>query len=177
MSQDDVRHECDQFRRVSASPLRITRAPADVNASIAFVGPVQLCQRLCERQEAGLSCRIVCRETHEYANAPHALALLRARRERPSGNRTAKQRDELAPPHSITSSAVPRRLAGSSIPRVFAVLRLITSWNLVGACTGRPAIFSPLRRRSTYRAAPWNCSIRSGPYEIKPPSVTLKRSE
>src|SRR5262249_11539328 len=107
--------------------------------------------------------------------------LLRACRDRPRGRRTAEQHDELATLHlgndSITSSAMASMLAGRSSPSAFAVLRLITSWNFVGACTGRPVIFSPLRIRSTYLAAPRNCSIRSGPYEIKPPSVTLKRSE
>jgi hypothetical protein len=33
---------------------------------------------------------------HQHPNAPHALALLRARRERPRGRRAAQQRDEIA---------------------------------------------------------------------------------
>ena len=41
---------------------------------------------------------------HEHADAPHPLGLLRARRQRPR-RRAADERDELAPPHSITSSA------------------------------------------------------------------------
>src|SRR5262249_4721538 len=51
--------------------------------------------------------------------------------------------------HSITSSARASTLAGISMPSAFAVLRLIASSNLVGACTGRSAGFSPLRMRST----------------------------
>jgi hypothetical protein len=39
------------------------------------------------------------------ADAPHSLALLRARRERPRNRRATEERDELAPLHSITSSA------------------------------------------------------------------------
>jgi len=78
--------------------------------------------------------------------------LLRARRERPS-DRAAEQRDERAPfhrcNHSITSSARASTVAGISRPSAFAVLRLITSSYLVGACTGRSAGFSPLRMRST----------------------------
>jgi hypothetical protein len=42
--------------------------------------------------------------SHQHADAPHALALLRPRHERPPC-RTTEQRDELAPLHSITSSA------------------------------------------------------------------------
>jgi Transposase domain (DUF772) len=40
--------------------------------------------------------------------------ILRARRERPCGRRTAEQRDELAPFHSITSSARASRVAGTA---------------------------------------------------------------
>src|SRR5262249_59854760 len=58
--------------------------------------------------------------------------------------RAAEQRDELAPPHSIISSARANNVAGTSIPSPFAVLRLITSSYLVGACTGMSAGFSPL---------------------------------
>src|SRR6516165_5961660 len=50
---------------------------------------------------------------HEHADAPHPLALLRARRERPS-RRAPDERDELAPPHSITSSASANIFAGKS---------------------------------------------------------------
>ena len=61
-----------------------------------------------------------------------------------------QQCDELAPlHHSITSSARASSEGGISRPSAFAVLRLITSSYLVGACTGRSAGFSPLRMRST----------------------------
>src|SRR2546421_1311353 len=58
-----------------------------------------------------------------------------------------------AGPYSITSSARASIDGGISRPSAFAVLRLITSSYLVGACTGRSAGFSPLRMRSTYPAA------------------------
>src|SRR5262249_25593881 len=71
--------------------------------------------------------------------------LLRPRRNRPR-RRATEQRDELAPSdHSITSSARASTVAGTSRPSALAVLRLITSSYLVGACTGRSAGFSPLR--------------------------------
>src|SRR5262249_21090289 len=76
-------------------------------------------------------------------------SLLRPRRERPRGGSAAEQRYELAPPHSITSSARASSVDGTSRPSTFAVLRLITNSYLVGACTGRSAGFSPLRMRST----------------------------
>jgi hypothetical protein len=67
-----------------------------------------------ERCDAGLSFWIVGSGVHENANAPHPLGRrLRARRERPC-RRARKQRDQLAPPHSITSSA-----RASSVGRVY----------------------------------------------------------
>src|SRR5262245_3050342 len=51
--------------------------------------------------------------------------------------------------YSITSSARASSVGGTSRPSALAVLRLITSSYLVGACTGRSPGFSPLRIRST----------------------------
>ena len=51
--------------------------------------------------------------------------------------------------YSITSSARASSAGGTSSPSAFAVVRLMTRSNLVGACTGRSAGFSPLRMRST----------------------------
>ncbi len=56
--------------------------------------------------------------------------LLRACRKRPSRRRT-EQRDELAPLHSITSSARARKDSGIVRPIAFAALTLTTSSNLV----------------------------------------------
>src|SRR5262245_5819279 len=73
--------------------------------------------------------------------------LLRARRERPR-RRAADERDEIAPLHSITSSARASRLGGTSRPSAFAVLRLITSSNRLGRSIGRSAGLAPRRMRS-----------------------------
>ena len=51
--------------------------------------------------------------------------------------------------HSITSSARASNVGGTSKPIALAVFRLITSSNLVGACTGRSPALAPLRMRST----------------------------
>src|ERR1019366_1831527 len=75
--------------------------------------------------------------------------LRRPRCKRPRSRHTAKQSDELTPPHSITSSALVSSDGGTVRLRALAVLRLITSSYLVGACTGRSAGFSPFRMRST----------------------------
>src|SRR5262249_48299600 len=87
------------------------------------------------------------------ADARRPTRRLRPRRKRPRHRCAAEQRDEVAPLHSMTSSARASTLAGISMPSALAVLRLMTSSYLVGACTGRSAGFSPLRMRSTYPAA------------------------
>src|SRR5215469_483234 len=53
----------------------------------------------------------------------------------------------LASHHSITTSAATSSLSGTVRPSALAVLRLMTSSNLVGWTTGRSAAFSPLRMR------------------------------
>jgi hypothetical protein len=58
--------------------------------------------------------------------------LLRPRRERPH-RRAAEKSDELAPFHSITSSARSRNDSGIVRPMTFAVMRLIASSNFVAA--------------------------------------------
>src|SRR5262249_47072956 len=78
--------------------------------------------------------------------------LLRARRERPR-RRAAKHSDEVAPFHSITSSARSRIDVGMSMPMARAVLRLTIVVNFVARSTGRSAGFAPLRILSTKTAA------------------------
>ena len=103
--------------------------------------------------------------SHEDADAPHRSRLLRACGERPRSGRTAaEQRDELAPSHSITSSARASSIGGTSKPSAFAVLRLITSSYLVGACTGRSAGFATSKdaiERSRWRLARSACGTRA----------------
>src|SRR5215475_8521516 len=97
------------------------------------------------------------RTAHQHPDAPHPLALLRARHEWPRSRRAAEQHNELAPlqlrDHSITSSARASNVAGTSSPSAFAALRLSTNSNLTGAWTGSSLGFSPWRMRSAYDAA------------------------
>src|SRR5262245_46348999 len=72
------------------------------------------------------------RPAEEHSNYRHGRLLLRSRRQRPR-RRAAQQRDEgAAPHHSISSSARTSSRGGMSRPRALAVLRLISSSNLVG---------------------------------------------
>src|SRR6516165_4825895 len=73
--------------------------------------------------------------------------LLRSRRKRPSSCRAAEKRDELPPPHSITSSASVSRFGGMLRSSALADARLITRSSLVASSTGILAGISSLRIR------------------------------
>src|SRR5262249_33717005 len=133
--QDDVWRRRDQFRRVCALADDISPAPANVDTRIAADSPSRFLQPLQKRRKARLPFRIVRGAIHEHTDAPHALGLLRPRRERPCG-RAAEQRDERAAIHSMTSSAIASTPGGMSRPNSLAVLRLITNSNFVGSITG-----------------------------------------
>src|SRR5262245_3088734 len=76
-------------------------------------------------------------------------SLLRKCAHWPRRRRAPKQRDELAPPHSITSSARASSVSGISSPSILAVSKLMTSSNFVGCSTGRSAGFVPFNILST----------------------------
>src|SRR5262249_40620023 len=103
----------------------ITRDPAIVDPDVASVGPTKSPEPLPERRGEPKPFGIIC-SPHPDCNLLLAATLLRARRERPRSRRATEQRDELAPFHSITSSAMARSFGGISRPSVLAVLRLIT---------------------------------------------------
>src|SRR6185503_18086245 len=66
--------------------------------------------------------------------------------------------------HSITWSARCSSVGGIVSLSAFAVLRLMTSSNVVGCSTGRSAGFAPLSILSTYTAAPLCKWKKFGPY-------------
>src|SRR5213080_5294811 len=81
--------------------------------------------------------------------SPAAAALLIPRQFRFTlRTRDERQRDELAPPHSITSSAATCSVSGTLMPSAFAGFRSMTNSNLVGCRTGNSAGLSPLGSRT-----------------------------
>jgi len=58
--------------------------------------------------------RIALARTQEDADPPHALALLRTRRERPRNRCAAEQRDELAPFPLMEMHPIPSRAESTS---------------------------------------------------------------
>ena len=130
-----------------AQKFAVARTDAVLDPNVAPDDPSQLLQTLTKGCQASLPFRIVRGPRAEHPDAPHALALLRPRRQRPR-RRAAEQRDELAAllirsPRRRSASS----LSGISRPSALAVLRLITSSNFVGSITGRSPGFSPLRMR------------------------------
>src|SRR5262249_33612708 len=79
-----------------ADGIGIRRCPAGIDLHISADGPAKRLQPLQEGSEPCLVVRIVRRCGEEHADAPHPLALLRARRERPRRS-AAGDRDELTP--------------------------------------------------------------------------------
>src|SRR5215831_19903607 len=150
--KDHVGGHFHQLGRRASEALFITARPTRFDGKVATQRPAQLLHLRLESCEPPFHLRVTLGKRRQEADAPHAIWLLRPRRKRPRSH--AKQRDELATlDHSITSSARCWRNQGTSRPSDLAVLRLTTSSNLVGACTGRSPGFSPRRTRSTYAAA------------------------
>src|SRR5262249_41813295 len=148
-----------QFTGQRRQPIILTVRPAVFDCDVLALDMARLLQPLSKRAQT----LPVVLERCGAEEADHReCRLLRARRKRPR-RRTAEQRDEFAPLHSITSSARASSVGGTSRPIAFAVLRLMTNSYLVGACTGRSAGFSPLRMRSTYLAARRYWSVGSTP--------------
>jgi hypothetical protein len=88
--------QADQLLCKRSHPIGVSAGPPKVHPQVAAIGPTQARKRLRERREARLIHGIVFVARHEYADAPHAVALLRLRRKRPC-RRAAKEGDELAP--------------------------------------------------------------------------------
>src|SRR5262245_13440806 len=151
-----VRLQCDQRLRESLDPGGIAGGPAMIKSKVAALHPSQFLQRLMERLHHRRRFQVAFANGRQPAEAPPALALLRARRKRPRRS-AAEKRDELAPlqlrDHSITSSARSRMDVGNAIPKLFAVLRLITSANFVGNSAGSSAGLAPRSTLAT-KAAP-----------------------
>src|SRR5215472_11344492 len=130
-----------ECRQLIVSALR----PAIFDGQVAAFDIAGFAQPFVERAQTARNNRIGPFGTE---NPDHRhRALLRPRRARPRCGSGADERDELAPPHSITSSARPDRGRGTVMPSALAVFKLMISSTFVACCVGRSAGFSPLRMR------------------------------
>src|SRR5262249_27451564 len=141
---DDRDLTADEVGYERREPIALRPGKVVLDRHIAALDKAGLGETLTERRQKSVRSHPG-RPAVEKPDHGHRL-LLRARRERPR-HRAAEQSDELASLHSITSSARASSVAGTSRPKALAVLRLITSSNLVDCTTGRSAGFMPLSIR------------------------------
>src|SRR5262249_21128961 len=143
VGQDHVGAQIEQLAGELARMRRVARTPAIDELDIAALDPAQGVRGRLETHAPRLPSRVI-RYPHQPAPPPHAIRRLRARRERPRRRRAAEERDELTAFHSITSSAIARRLSGTVRPSAFAAVRLMTRSKLVRLSTGRaPRLVPP----------------------------------
>src|SRR5262249_17138367 len=147
VGDDNVDFALDELGRNLGKPLVASLRPAIFNRDSATFDPAELAQAPHESSDPITQGRS--RTGAEEADGGELCWLLRPRRERPRRNRAAEERDELAPLHSITSSARASSVGGMLRRSAFAVARLTMSSTLGGNSTGRSAGFSPLSIRST----------------------------
>src|SRR5260370_36630034 len=113
-------------RRVGTVALPIAGAPAIVDLKVIADYPPARLHRLGKGGGFFMALRVAAALVRQHADAPHALALLRARRERPDDGARACG-NALAPSHSITSSVPASKACGTAKPSAFAVFRLMTN--------------------------------------------------
>src|SRR5262249_19884099 len=129
-SKNDVYVEADEIVRQLGKPLVVSLGVAVLEPNILTLDIPEIMESPSKRVDGRP------RLDRKDTDRDYFLSLLGTCGERPS-SRTANQSDELATLHSITCSAPASRILGITMPRAFAVLRLMTSSNFVGACTGR----------------------------------------
>ena len=148
VGDDDVGRLLDEVSGVRLGPLVIASVPADVQSDIAAVVPAETLQSPAEAVDALQTFSITFGVQHHQADDARTARRLRRGREGPS-RRTGDNTNDVAPPHSITSSAWARSVAGTAKSSARAVFKLTTSSSLADCSTGRSPGRSPLMMRST----------------------------
>ena len=87
----------------SLHQLDIRRSPSHINRNVAADSPTCLLQSLNKRGEPALPVWVVGSQMHQYANAPHAFALLRLDRQGRCGRHAAEKRYKLPSSHWVAS--------------------------------------------------------------------------
>src|SRR5262249_19023215 len=129
---DDVDLAGDELGRDLGKALAAPLRPAPLDRDGAALDPAELAQPL---HESGGPFGPGGGRSGAEKSDGRRLRLLGARQDRPTC-RATEQSEKLAAPHSITSSARASSVGGRSRPSALAVLRLITSSNLVDCWTG-----------------------------------------
>src|SRR5947209_4519398 len=141
LSQLGLSGMAQAFAELEASDETVTLTHAD------WLG-LLLDRELTHRRDKRLAARLRYARLRQQASvedADYRHCLLLRRQGASRGHRAAQKQHQLAPPHSMTSSARARIASGMVSPRVLAVLRLMTSLNVVGCCTGRSPGLAPFK--------------------------------
>ena len=92
-----IRRQVCKFLCKSVQALNIARSPAIIDLNVPAVCPSKFLEPVLKHFNIGTPVHVAFGEYRQHTDAPHSLALLCARRERPRCRRAAEQRDELAP--------------------------------------------------------------------------------
>ena len=100
-----MRLAVDHLHRGLVDAANVGTGPMRVDLNIASVNPDRFTKRLNEGCDPCLYLGIGFGEREQYRDAPLAVGLLRAQRERPSCNRAANKRDKFTSSHAFTPQA------------------------------------------------------------------------
>src|SRR5438045_2400915 len=81
VSEDDLRREPHKLYRILAREHDVTAGPTPRDCQVAPLGPAQFRKSLPEYRDPRLSERVILADSHEHADPPRPLGLLRARRD------------------------------------------------------------------------------------------------
>src|SRR5262249_10110917 len=137
--------QLNQFVSSAANARYISTAPTSIDLNIATLRPTKFLKTCDKSRKPPLFLGIAFGSWQQYPYTSHSIRLLRACSKRRRGGSGANERHKLAPPHSITSSAIESTPDGISMPSACAVCKLSAKLNLVDCSTGRSAGLAPLR--------------------------------
>jgi len=144
----------------SAASRLLSRFPSDIRSSSSQIRHIRRLLSLGRTHAIGWH-RVL--ENRCRGIRLSASCLLRSHRKRPHQASPTEKRDELASPHSITSSARVSRAGGNVTPIAFAVVRFTIKSYLVGCSIGISPGFAPFKILSTRSPARRYRSGRFGP--------------
>ena len=109
--------------------VRPASPPAHFGAGVAAFGPSQLFEPPQKGRKVSLA-QLGRGAAHEHGDLPQSARPAARAPRAATRRRAAEQRDELAPSHSITSSARASSIGGTSMPSVLAVLQIDDQFEL-----------------------------------------------
>jgi hypothetical protein len=83
LGENEIGRKRHQLLRIKAHAFRVGAGVAIIDPDVLTVSPAEFLQPVQKCRGARALFRIILGESHERANAPHPLALLPARRQRP----------------------------------------------------------------------------------------------